>query len=316
MYLLCENPIVFGHVDIGDLDMLKHHAPPRCELHAFVRMHWNSAPWKRVLKRVLDQRRASPLRIHWMCNTMQEMGRLRLLGQRAQHCHHNLFCSEWKFRVGTAPERKWHAVYIAAFVPYKRPWLAASVPRLRFITRALPVGSRPIEYGCEHAVINESLVPHDQVVSILNESHCGLALSAEEGGMYAITEYLLCGLPVVTTPSIGGRDVWYTPDNHLLVPPHREAVAAAVQHLVTHPPDPQRIRKDALQLMGIFRKRYVDYLNKLAGKAISVQELFGDEECLLKRFVLQCNLPELLRSYDGKMFQARQLIGSKIQEPL
>lgn len=49
----------------------------------------------------------------------------------------------------------------------------------------------------------------DKINEIYGQSRCGLILSAEEGACFAAMEYLLCGLPVVTTPNIGGRDEFF-----------------------------------------------------------------------------------------------------------
>jgi glycosyltransferase involved in cell wall biosynthesis len=39
----------------------------------------------------------------------------------------------------------------------------------------------------------------------------GLCLSTVEGSNYASMEYMLAGLPIVSTPSIGGREVYFDP---------------------------------------------------------------------------------------------------------
>ncbi len=48
-----------------------------------------------------------------------------------------------------------------------------------------------------------------EVARKLNACRVGMCLSETEGAMFAAVEYLLCGLPVVSTPSQGGRDVWF-----------------------------------------------------------------------------------------------------------
>ena len=58
----------------------------------------------------------------------------------------------------------------------------------------------------------------EEVRRILVQSRCGLALSAQEGAMYASGEYLLAGLPVVTTRSRGGRDAFTIP---IMSPPSK-----------------------------------------------------------------------------------------------
>ena len=62
------------------------------------------------------------------------------------------------------------------------------------------------------------LLDVEQVRRILVQSHCGLALSTEEGAMYASGEYLLAGLPVVTT-ALGGALEIVDESCGLLVPP-------------------------------------------------------------------------------------------------
>lgn len=50
---------------------------------------------------------------------------------------------------------------------------------------------------------------HDEVTDAIYKSCLGGIFSEHEGACYASTEYLLCGCPVISTPSVGGRDVWY-----------------------------------------------------------------------------------------------------------
>lgn len=65
--------------------------------------------------------------------------------------------------------------------------------------------------------------------SHLRLARVGLMLSEEEGSCYASLEYLLCGLPVVSTPSRGGRDVFYNENNSIICDDTPEAVAEAVR---------------------------------------------------------------------------------------
>jgi hypothetical protein len=73
----------------------------------------------------------------------------------------------------------------------------------------------------------------------------------------ASSEYLLCGIPVVSTPSKGGRDVWYDSYNSIVVDrPTAKSIKAAVQHFVDNPPDAQVIRDRYLRQAAIFRERF------------------------------------------------------------
>lgn len=105
--------------------------------------------------------------------------------------------------------------------------------------------------------INDCRLDASEVAVVLGRANCGLILSAHEGMCRASSEYLLCGLPVVSTPSKGGRDVWYDDENSILVEPDPGAVAAAVASLVREPRDPHRIRARYLERAAVFRERLI-----------------------------------------------------------
>jgi glycosyltransferase involved in cell wall biosynthesis len=56
----------------------------------------------------------------------------------------------------------------------------------------------------------------------------GGIFSEKEGACYSSSEYLLCGLPVVSTRSEGGRDEWYNKWNSIICDPIESAVSEAV----------------------------------------------------------------------------------------
>jgi glycosyltransferase involved in cell wall biosynthesis len=87
-------------------------------------------------------------------------------------------------------------------------------------------------------------------VILLNQAYCGLALSAIEGGMHASMEYLLCGLPVVTTESLGGRSYFLNSNNSIFVDDNSDAVLSAVNELKKgfNPDRSQEIRDDAITM--------------------------------------------------------------------
>ncbi len=102
---------------------------------------------------------------------------------------------------------------------------------------------------------------------MLNNCQVGGIFSAKEGACYASTEYLLCGLPVITTASKGGRHVWYTPQNSITVEATPEAVAAGVQlalhKLATGEFDRQKIRQHAVDMCQGFRIELVRKVQQL-----------------------------------------------------
>jgi glycosyltransferase involved in cell wall biosynthesis len=106
------------------------------------------------------------------------------------------------------------------------------------------------------AFFNEHRLPPDEVADVLRRSHVGLALTELEGICRASSEYLLTGIPVVSTRSRGGRDVWYDSYNSLIVEPNEDAVAEAVETLKSSARDPQIIRSQYLQRAAVFQERF------------------------------------------------------------
>ena len=96
-------------------------------------------------------------------------------------------------------------------------------------------------------------MPPGQVNEIYNQSLVGLCLSGAEGAMFSAGEYLLCGLPIVSTHSIGGRDALFDDYNSILTPAEPQSIANAVAQFVKARRDPYRIRADALSRMWRLR---------------------------------------------------------------
>ena len=102
----------------------------------------------------------------------------------------------------------------------------------------------------------------------ITEAACGLALSAIEGAMFSCGEYTLCGLPVVNSHNLGGRDtllpnfaVRYAEDT-------AESVAENVEFWVQNPIDPQEIRNGFLKLANPQKELVQDLVNTIAGKKV------------------------------------------------
>jgi glycosyltransferase involved in cell wall biosynthesis len=81
--------------------------------------------------------------------------------------------------------------------------------------------------------------------------------------MFASIEYLLCGLPVVTTRSIGGRDVFFDPAYVEWVEDDPEAVAQGVRNLIARAPEPEFIRARTLARMEEHRQRLRTFLKEV-----------------------------------------------------
>jgi len=159
-------------------------------------------------------------------------------------------------------DKIYDAVYVAQMKSFKRHHLAANVPQLYVATAwggDLPAFCQDVG----HATFNEKRLDKTELAVVVNQACCSLALSAEEGAMLASFESLLCGVPVVSTPSKGGRDEFFDEENCIIVPPDAAAVAAAVERWKQHPPAPQPIRASALQRQEAHRRKLCEYVAML-----------------------------------------------------
>lgn len=145
--------------------------------------------------------------------------------------------------------RKFKAAYIAQNAAYKRIELAREIDSLCLIAK----GIRPEEIEALKREVPSLYCPNselgllntDQVSAFLNASGSGLILSKVEGQNRATIEYLLCGLPVVSTSNWGGRDRFLSPSNSIYVPDDPEAVAYATDFVTSADFDRGLIAKEA-----------------------------------------------------------------------
>jgi glycosyltransferase involved in cell wall biosynthesis len=197
----------------------------------------------------------SPDRVWVLANTPDEVAAATRAGFRASWVHHNCWLDERLFQPLGLP-KKYRAVMVTQPAVYKRPSLASEVPGL-----AIVAGRPFVASGIDLEAIPHALYVTDvasaEVCRIINQSEVGLILSEEEGGCFASSEYLMCGIPVVSTPSRGGRDVFYDADNTLIVEPSAADVARGVAELAARRLDAQQISRRHLKRAGEFRATFV-----------------------------------------------------------
>ncbi|MEZ5827639.1 MAG: glycosyltransferase [Hyphomicrobiales bacterium] len=183
----------------------------------------------------------------FLCNTPEEVELLRRKGERSLLINHNITLSEHIYKPPRRPTVEFDAIYNASLLPSKRHELAFEVPRVAYITYSYDLLGTKADVQPRlnllrnpppgHQLINP--ISDDLPVYIsceeVNEAYgraaVGLCLSHKEGAMFASMEYMLAGLPVVSTPSIGGRDHFFDPEYCLIVPPDPRQIRDAVAEL-------------------------------------------------------------------------------------
>lgn len=193
---------------------------------------------------------------HLMVNAPDEDELRVKMGIRGTLCSKNLFADERVFDLHET-DRTFDAVYVAQLHSFKRHQLARDVKKLIVYSYGgdLPAFCPEVS----HAVHSGVMLPPEYVAAGIQHSHCGLCLSDIEGQMNAAIEYLLCGRPVVTTPSRGGRDLYFNDSNSLTVPPIASDVANGVAHWKKSGVNPLVIRAQALDAVNYWRRILSSY---------------------------------------------------------
>jgi Glycosyl transferases group 1 len=193
-----------------------------------------------------------------LANTLEDRAIARDLGFQAEFINHNCWIDENIFRPQVM-EKKYRATLISSPLPVKRWQLAAEVQSLALLSHSpFPVDKSPLK----PVLYREGVAP-SEVARVLNQSQVSLCLSAAEGACLAASESILCGIPVVSTSSAGGRDVWYSPNNHLICEDNCQAVAAAVRAAIEADFDPILMREEHLRRAQSFRDEFVKLTERL-----------------------------------------------------
>jgi len=212
-------------------------------------------------------------RFIFLTNAREENQALDRIGLPNFFCHHNAFLDERIFRPLPEVPKTLDAVYTARLDRFKRQILARHIPKwglLYYRDHQLEAGAQSdyLAY-LRRAMPGMVCLNHDPdtdayhyrnaqaMCRAYNQARVGLCLSAAEGGNYATTEYLLCGLPVVSTPNQGGRDYFLDPEYSRIVEPDARAVAEAVAELAARRLSARTVRLRTLLRLRELRQGFI-----------------------------------------------------------
>ena len=234
---------------------------------------------------ILDQFKLNIDNFYILYNSPEEESNGLKFGLKGSVINHNAWIDEQALKP-ILLTKKYKALYIARPTDFKRHYLAQKVKGL-----ALAAG------GFNHRNLQVDLPPSineagkhltkKEICEIINESNCGLCLSREEGACYSSSEYLLCGVPVVSTRSRGGRDVWYTEENSIICTDSEEGVKEAVEEAQKITWNAELSRARHIEQAQGYRIKFINKIQEVLQQAditcFSAQELFE------KDFQWYCN---------------------------
>lgn len=282
-YLLSKKPMVLISFTMGSLEHVHYMSQSLNGLRSYllIGLWWDVSRLDRAyafVKQFNSIRKRFPEKEYIvMCNTQEEIDSIKMFCPDAKCVllSANCFVDESEYSI-LGVEKVYDAVYNARLGPYKRWELASSVDNLLAITA--PYGKNGFDSNYARKIMGD-IVSHarwinfdkgeyrrlgsDEINWRINQSRVGLILSKVEGACYAVVEYLLCGLPVVSTFSRGGRSEFLTPNNSVIVKDTPLSVLLGVKMALSNSFSSEKIRNEVLGVMWSHRERFFDLVNEI-----------------------------------------------------
>lgn len=271
IFTLCSNEVPAGAAATYAPDLLEN----RRALH-LLHSSWtleHGLP-KRFAADIARMRQQLPKsEVLMLCSNEQEVMACHEAGIPAILGNGLIFTDERIWRPVPAVERqRFTAVYNGRLDSFKRHELASGIDDLLLLynwslDHEQDDAARRVRNLLPHATfINHGGAGYRPLSKIetnawLAQADIGLCLSATEGCMRASMEYLLAGLPVVSTESIGGRDRYFHPAYTRVVKPDPSEVATAVAGLRGLALDRNAIRAHISQVLAFERHNLLLTLN-------------------------------------------------------
>ena len=252
---------------LDHVDAYEQALPDDQPVTLFIQLGWQCRQADAAAKlaqefRAVRERLPQISRVLILANEPEEVAALSAHGMEVVLCHQNAFLDERRYPILPFLGKRYDAIYIARITPFKRHALLSQVESLRLI------GDFSEK---EHGYVEGTLrgLPRARwsrkytsrlIMLPINRARCGMCLSAEEGAMFVSAEYLLCGLPVVNTANIGGRDLVMPDFAVARVADEPAAVAAAVRQWSAKAPPAADIRAATLAMMRPHREKLLALL--------------------------------------------------------
>ena len=231
--------------------------------------------------------------IIFMCPSNIEIEICNKLNLRCILCNHNAFLDINVFKIQNN-NKIYDAVMNCRPEGWKRPYFAEKISKLAILKG---YNIRKNDYY-DLTLLNPDYINNNirlsplEVSNIYSKSHIGLIFSEEEGACYSSSEYLLCGLPVISTESKGGRDFWYNDKNSIICEENSESVLKCVNEAI------EKIKNGYFNAEEI-RNKHIEQMkicqNNLINQVSEIFKLYNINENSQKLFEYNLNKYEKLK---------------------
>ena len=149
-------------------------------------------------------------------------------------------------------------------------------------------------------------------------SKIGGIFSTEEGACFSSSEYLLCGLPVLSCKCTGGREIWYNDTNSILCDPNEHSVISNLNLMLDKynngDYDREKIRQQHIEQMDFHRNNLTRAVMTLLEMIAleSDRPTFNNLKDSIKYYHSNCFDEHTSINYKNQFFkekQAREILG-------
>ena len=259
---------------------------------------------------------------HSIVPVVNTPGEVESLSRSGVDCHlinANCLLEDHVFKPLPDVEPQFDAIYNATLLRWKRHELAREVSSLALLTymygdkeQNREVLKRIRRNNPDAVFLNpadgdefQRLSGHD-VNAAYARCRVGLSLSAVEGAQRAAIEYLLAGLPVVSTRSIGGRDYFFDDEICIVTDDDPRQIRDAVSTLVDRNIPREYVRQRIMAKIEKEREKFIALLASLIDREAGgphARDIF--ESQLAKGFFSWHQpLSEFVRQEEKLLFQA------------
>jgi Iap family predicted aminopeptidase len=187
-------------------------------------------------------------------------------------CNHNAFLNENNYTIYNSI-KKYDLVIDSAFHEYKNVNIAKKIQNtihigyFKYSKRNIDDKVVP-NFGtlANFTNVDYKKLEKPQINIYYNQSLIGGIFSECEGACFASSQYLLCGLPVISIKSVGGRDIWYNEYNSIICENNEDSVYESIElaksKIISGEFNREKIRELHLKQMDKHRNKLIDYINK------------------------------------------------------
>ena len=206
---------------------------------------------------------------------------------------HNAFINENTFKIINI-EKKYDLIVNSCWADYKRLELTKKVENKIYIGysqddvqahRNIPKdGYMPNFENKERVMKNHKWIGKNKLVEYYNQSIAGGVFSKVEGSTFSSGEYLLCGIPVISTKCEGGREHWYNKHNSVICEDNKDDVVKSIEivknKIKNKEFNSEKIRNDHIAEMNIQRSnltnKVIEIFTKITLNVPKYNKLFDD----------------------------------------